>query len=262
MISNILPLDRFADICRKVYFAVDDYSQIDFILANGYLSWIFGEHVISSGTTKDYNKYCLMCRKNLHGALLRLPLVLPPSMETIAALALGVSSALFIPTINCSPSLIFCQTLTSVENSKATLAWTFISTAADFGQRLGYHRVRPSSTEAIHNDGPLRAAQERLFWTVHMLEKGLALRLGRASNIRDTEITIPRGELDGSWSTRLAMIHGHVHDWLYSPRGLSQPADERSSLAMTLAGEVRGLINETRAEILVSTSFCLIFALA
>ena len=90
MFANILPLERFADICRKVYFAVDDYSQIDFILANGYLSCIFGEHGIATGS-KVYDEYYLCCRENLHSTLLRLPLLLPPSMETIGALTLGVS---------------------------------------------------------------------------------------------------------------------------------------------------------------------------
>lgn len=90
MFANILPLEKFNEICRKVYFAVDDYNEVDFILANGYLSCIFAEHVISTGM-KDYKEHCLICRSNLHGALLRLPLLLPPSMETIAALTLGVS---------------------------------------------------------------------------------------------------------------------------------------------------------------------------
>lgn len=74
-----------------MYFAVDDYSEIDFILANGYLSHIFSEHVVVSGL-QDYGAYCRLCRENLHIAFSRLPLLLPASMEVIAALTLGVRS--------------------------------------------------------------------------------------------------------------------------------------------------------------------------
>ena len=88
-ISGIFPLEKFTEICRKVYFAVDDYSEIDFILVNGYLSYIFSEHVVISGL-EEYREYCRICRENFHNALLRLPLLLPVSMETIAVLTLGV----------------------------------------------------------------------------------------------------------------------------------------------------------------------------
>lgn len=88
-IAQILPLQIFTEICRKVYFAVDQYSEIDFILANGYLSYMFSEHVVVSGL-KDYQGYCQLCRENLEGALSQLPLLLPASMDAIAALTLGV----------------------------------------------------------------------------------------------------------------------------------------------------------------------------
>lgn len=72
-----------------MYFAVDEYSEVDFILANGYLSYIFAEHVVVSGL-QDYRGYSRLCRENLQDALSRLPLLLPASMEVIAALTLGV----------------------------------------------------------------------------------------------------------------------------------------------------------------------------
>jgi hypothetical protein len=88
-ISQILPLQKFTDICRKVYFAVDDYSEVDLILTNAYLSYTFSEHVIVSGR-QDYRAYCCLCRENLDNALAGLPLLLPASMEVIAVLTLGV----------------------------------------------------------------------------------------------------------------------------------------------------------------------------
>jgi len=87
--SQMLPLERFTDICRKVYFAVDGYSEIDFLLANGYLSHIFSEYFIVSGSSDTKGHACL-CRRNLHNAISRLPFLLPPSMDVIAALTFGV----------------------------------------------------------------------------------------------------------------------------------------------------------------------------
>jgi hypothetical protein len=89
LISQILPLEKFTEICQKVYFAVDDYSEVDFILANGYLSYIFSEHVVVSGL-QDYREYYRLCQKNFYSAFARLPLLLPPCIEVIAVLTLGV----------------------------------------------------------------------------------------------------------------------------------------------------------------------------
>lgn len=89
-ISRILPLEKFADICRNVYFAVEDYSDIEFLLANSYLYHMFSEHFFASGNLK-YKDYCCLCRFNVEGTLRRLQLFLPASMEAIAALTLGVS---------------------------------------------------------------------------------------------------------------------------------------------------------------------------
>jgi hypothetical protein len=85
----VLPLEKFAEICRKVYFAIDDYSEVDLVIANGYLSYIFSEYIVVSGH-QDYQEYCLLCRKNLQDVLSRMPLLSSPSMELIAAWTLGV----------------------------------------------------------------------------------------------------------------------------------------------------------------------------
>jgi hypothetical protein len=87
--SRILPHQKFAEICRKVYFAVEDYSEIDLIIANGYLSYMFFEQVVISGH-EDYRRYSQLCQTNFQNALSRLPLLLPTYMETVAALNLGV----------------------------------------------------------------------------------------------------------------------------------------------------------------------------
>ncbi|KAI9704645.1 MAG: hypothetical protein M1820_005393 [Bogoriella megaspora] len=172
---------------------------------------------------QDYRKYCQICRDNLQDALSRLPLLLPASMEVIAALAIGTYNA--------------------VENSRATVAWKYISAASDLCQTLGYHRTRPETD----SDRSLHATQERLFWTVYMLEKGLSLRFGRSSSIRDAEITLPLNP-DEPRSIKLARVNGLIYDQPYSPSGLSRPAEERGHAAEALGRDLRELINRTDGE--------------
>lgn len=90
-ISQILPLQTFTDICQRVYFSIDDYSEIDYILANAYLSYIFSEHVVLSGL-HEYRIHSQLCRENLGDALARLPFLLSATLETIAALTLAVGA--------------------------------------------------------------------------------------------------------------------------------------------------------------------------
>lgn len=89
-ICKVLPFDKFEEICRKVYFAVDDYTKAEFIVTNSFLSYVFAEHAVICGDATS-REYCNLCRSNLGNAISRLPLFLPASMEMIAALTLGVS---------------------------------------------------------------------------------------------------------------------------------------------------------------------------
>jgi hypothetical protein len=244
--SRILPLTKFSEICQRVYFAVSDYSDVDLILTNGFLSEIFAENGIVSGR-QDHRDYSQICRKNLFDALLRLPLLLPPSMEAIASVTIGVCIYVFV----CNRKSRFvlsrlCQAFNAIENGKAAMAWSFISTASMLCKSLGYHRLQNSS----RLDSSQKIAQRRLFWIVYGLDKGLSLRLGRMSNLNDADITTP---VDPDEPTRIAVgrIQGKAYDQLYSPIGLSRSNEERSHLAMTLAEELRRLIKETHGEISV-----------
>jgi hypothetical protein len=111
---------------------------------------------------------------------------------------------------------------------------------------LGYHRITSTKEE----NQSLRASQELLFWSVYKLDKGLSLQLSRPSNIRDDEITLPISDKEPR-QRRLGRIQGKVYDQLYSQASSSRSIDERGHLAETLAEELRGLINETHAEIFV-----------
>ncbi|KZL68094.1 fungal specific transcription factor, partial [Colletotrichum incanum] len=222
-ISQILPLQKFEDTCRKVYFAVDNYSEIDFVLTAGFLSYMFAEHTISEGISSSRDHFQL-CQRSLARALSLLPIMLPPTMEVIAALTLG--------------------TLFSVENSKAITAWSFISTALNHCQTLGYHRLDPQPKGHGNEQGNMEIS---LFWAVFKFEKGLALRLGRPSGIRDAEITL-LAKPDEHRTIRIARIQGQIYDQLYSPAGLPT-LEERKAQAMQFADEVRDILTQIKSEI-------------
>lgn len=115
---------------------------------------------------------------------------------------------------------------------------------------LGYHRASSMEQDTA-------SAQEnklRLFWSVYCLDKGLSLRLGRASNIQDYDIsltpTFGRGDLRDLWNSvytlwiTLSRIQGKVYELLYSPAALSQPETERVAHARRLAAEMKESVME------------------
>jgi hypothetical protein len=88
-ICRILPLEMFEDICQKVFFATGEYTDVDLIIVNSFLSYMFAEHAVMYGDDRSRG-YCDLCRSTLNMLLPRLPLVLTASMEVIAALTFGV----------------------------------------------------------------------------------------------------------------------------------------------------------------------------
>ncbi|KAH9234714.1 hypothetical protein K456DRAFT_1749715 [Colletotrichum gloeosporioides 23] len=198
-----------------MYFAIDDYTEIDFVLANGYLTYIFAEHLITTGLN-DYREHWLMCRKNLHDAVARLTLLLPASMDAVAALTLAV-------------------------------AWSLISSAASLCQTLGYHRPIPRRRA---RDGSFASTntQESLFWSVYSLDKGLSLQLNRPPNIRDVDIQFSFDPESQPRSIRLARIQGKAYEQLYSPQGLSRPVLERGHDAEVLATQLREMIRDVHVD--------------
>lgn len=120
---------------------------------------------------------------------------------------------------------------------------------------MGFH----SAVATARDDTEMRKRKIRLFWTIYIHEKGLSLRLGRPSTIRDSEITVPRPKMDNSdtinwgWMPKwieLARLQGLVYDQMYSPSVLLQSQAIRSSRAMRLASDLEALItNVTHEEV-------------
>lgn len=234
--------DHFTEACRRVYFALDDFSPATFIIVNAGLYYLFQEKAVtaeSEAAAKEYTTYYGFCRANLETALAHLRFFQGASMEAIEALLLGASYA--------------------IEISRPSLAWQLNSTAAQLCQDLGYHRVvNPSptatstSTNSSNRSQPLADKQALLFWFSYMLDRGLALRLGRAPTIQDFDITLPRTlgaavNATETWKQVLQLwiahadVQGRIYEKLYSPTSLAAPVANRVAVARGLADELRGI---------------------
>ncbi|KAL1606633.1 hypothetical protein SLS60_004039 [Paraconiothyrium brasiliense] len=142
----------------------------------------------------------------------------------------------------------------AIEDSKAMQAWTFISAASNHCVTLGYNRHQLYR----ERDQMSSLAQNNLFWAVYRLDKGISLRLGRSSTIRDENITLlPIPDDPG---IRTARIQGRAYDELYSPKGLMREDTERAYIAESLATELHQCLIDTRTAISVrspwTTTLC------
>lgn len=100
----------------------------------------------------------------------------------------------------------------------------------------------------MKNDDPDEALRKQaLFWGVYMADKGLSLRMGRASAIQDWDITIPlprpesaRGPLWHYFTIWVlcGQVQGRIYELLYSPESVTQPSHVRRSRVETLTKEL------------------------
>ncbi|KAJ6130313.1 hypothetical protein N7512_003093 [Penicillium capsulatum] len=228
-----LTIDYFIEKCRKVYFCTDEYTEATFIIANFGLYSIFVELSVidkDAASRGENQHYMRLCRDNLETALANLNMLMPATMESVMALALGA--------------------MQGIEISKPSVSWILATAALHMCQTLGFHRL--SSME--HDPPSLRDQKQVLFWTLYTIINLISLRLGRASVIQDCEIGIPLPEevfgKRGTWGliciiwAKQAMIQNQVYAHLYSPAALNQPESERVSHARRLAGEMVSKIIE------------------
>lgn len=250
-----MAVENFAEACRRVYFALEDFSHANFIIVNMGLYYLFQEKAVMAGAGGDgaaadrYTGYYRLCRDNLETGLANLRFFLGASMENIEALLLGASYA--------------------IEVSRPSLAWQLNTTAAQLCQDLGYHRVTGGTVEvrspggssikgvggAGHDSNTVLSDKKAiLFWFSYMLDRGLALRLGRAPTIQDFDVTLPRviGQVNAPdmWKEvlRLWIIHadiqGQIYERLYSPSSLSHPVGQRIEVARRLAGRLKVIADQ------------------
>lgn len=161
----------------------------------------------------------------------------------------------------------------AIELSKPSLAWQLNCSAATLCTSLGYHRLsphQPPSDKTPSQPPPAKDAlsqkKQALFWFAYMLDKGLALRFGRASVLQDYDIALPRsvpgtdtiiGRINGPtalpdpWHEvlefwiRYAEIQGQTYEYLYSSTALQRSVEERVESARTLVAKLTAVATRT-----------------
>ncbi|KKA22872.1 C6 transcription factor [Rasamsonia emersonii CBS 393.64] len=222
-----LDFDQFNELCKKIYFAVEDYSLAAFTLVNGGLYYLFLEVGMLWGrNVPESQESAAICRANFEYALGRFDIFTAPTFENIQALLLGASYAIDI--------------------SRPSLCWALTSTAARLCQTLGYHR-----SVASPDDRKLDIQlKKRMFWYTYILDKSLSLRLGHSSTLQDFDITLDLPEL--SPDTRLSMwevmyqhwirigrFQGRIYEELYSPQALSGSSAEMTRRAKSIISDMQ-----------------------
>ncbi|KAJ9165344.1 Fungal specific transcription factor [Coniochaeta hoffmannii] len=224
---DCLPMLQFSETCLSVYFSTD-YSEADFIIVNmglRYLFWTYS-HEAPPEEREELEEFSRLCSANLETALSALPLHVPATTDMITALILGAYY--------------------TMELSKPSLSWILLSKASELCQTLGYHRIG-----SFKNDTPEDSRYKQfLFWVVYLLDKGLSLRLGRASTIQDYEITVPYPSREGLHSATkssqcvsafirlwimISQVQGQIYERLYCPEAITQSESVRLSRAQALA---------------------------
>ncbi|KAK0611338.1 fungal-specific transcription factor domain-containing protein [Immersiella caudata] len=232
--------DSFADFCRRVYFPKEDYSAAAFVIVNGALFYLLDEKLVSGVSTTtmksmaEVKKYKTMCEQNLFAAFSDINPFWLATKDNLKALLMGESFA--------------------IEASRPLLAWQMNCLAAQICQTLGYHRL---PLFPAPNGGPSADKDNRteLIVFAYILDKGLALRLGRASAFQDYDLLVPsyttikEAEID-PWELaslfwfRHAQIQGKIYEQLYSSSARVLPPAQRVQFARNLAEEVKTMIRD------------------
>lgn len=237
IVTCFTDIDNFTDRCRRLYFCTEetDVSESLFIIVNAGLMYLFFETSITApakSAEKAKLEHCLhICQNNVEAALAHLPLLMPATLENIEALLMGASFA--------------------IDLSRPSLAWLLTNRAAHMCRTLGLHQEN-----SMRNDKPEgRAAKALLFWSTYMLDKGLSLRLGRASILQDYDISVPSvlpatyGEQPSQAILSLwikhAEVQGKIYQRLYSPGALRQSDQGRSQQVQLVVKDLRFLLEET-----------------
>lgn len=131
--------------------------------------------------------------------------------------------------------------------AKPWFAWRLICFAAQLCVAAGFH----DDTLIYNKDKETKSFEALLFWHVYSLEKTLALRVGRASLIRDCDINLSRDlgsfSLPRLWDTIVpfwianASIHGRLYDSLYSRAAQSMSPVELVIRADELLVELKAI---------------------
>ncbi|KAL2839473.1 hypothetical protein BJX68DRAFT_198610 [Aspergillus pseudodeflectus] len=206
-------------------------TDMELIIVHYVLYWLFTQCSIGAedeAMKQDYETQAGICQGSLETILSNIPFHIDTNVDSIRAL--------YMATTHC------------LHHGKPCAAWTFISRASLMCQALGFHSSHSLATE---RPGVVQHKMH-LFWVVYVLEKAVALRLGRPSTIRDQDITVSRLALDRKMASLaynrlpdwidVAALYGRLYDDLYCPKALAQPYSIRAARTVALASEFERMI--------------------
>lgn len=250
----VRPYSEVVALCKELYFNIDDLTVPTLIVAFGSLYFVFRcyqfDFTKDDPRQEEFHSYTDIFVRNMMDLIGLLPVLMAPTVDNFEALLLGVSAATraYIPE---KQALTQLQAYYAVESSKPSLCSALISKATHLCLTLGYHR-----TDSMAKDPPeTRRRKINLFWFLYTMDKGLCLRLGRASCIQDYDVAVPMPILGSEdefsagnglarfWC-KLAGIQGRIYEELYSPRALKQPKASRTAKADMLVTDIRQMWNE------------------
>ncbi|KAF6817570.1 fungal specific transcription factor [Colletotrichum plurivorum] len=213
-------------------------STAEWIITYIGLHYLFtqgSQFAADSVTQERYAAQIVDCRKSADAVLARLPLHIPSTMDYVLALTLATQ---------------YCM-----GQCKATMAWTYISTASRMSQAMGLHQIACRQGHDFDADARQKT---KLFFAIMILEKNLSLQLGRSSTLRDHDLGVPLkdirmghqvggslGIMSPKW-LQISQIEGRVYEEIYSPAALQQPPSQRNARANLLASGLKTIIQESR----------------
>lgn len=235
----------FTEACQRVYFPTEGYTQGMVCLINCmlYNLWtdLHPDDRAREFDEQQVERNIAICRANVEDAGRNTPLVLEHSLEQIQALLMLVSaSVLSHDQVRCSHQ----QTMYFLETSRPFLGWKFASGAARLCQDAGYH--------CLKLDSGVDKAKEKLmsFWNVYAMEKGLALSLGRCSNLPEYDVTATKFDTatEGGPNIPFFRLWIDIADWqadvyrlIYSNRAQLEPSETKIARARELAPRMQAL---------------------
>ncbi|EMC96618.1 hypothetical protein BAUCODRAFT_483952 [Baudoinia panamericana UAMH 10762] len=242
---HLLPPGLFHEFCRKcrlMYERRQEGSPTDKLLVFAGLTNISSEFTAEGDQTSVAYHHSLVLSFSalLLSTLATLPLLMPASVENLEALLMAI--------------------LTLIGLCKPSLSWSLICKAAQLCQKLCLNRLYRHDTRP----DPDFNRKIMLFWSIYIMDRNIAFRLGHAPAIQDYDIDtpllmendacpLPVVELMIFWID-CARIQGKICTQLYGPAASDLAPEDRVRVALTLADELerihqrKGKANSTMLE--------------
>ncbi|KAF9872421.1 fungal specific transcription factor domain-containing protein [Colletotrichum karsti] len=223
---SVVDEQEFTDFCQKVYFAVNDYSILSWVIVNTGLFYLFLNlkehyHAQIGVTYADILAYSQLLKENIEAAMQSLRLCNDPCMEACQAFSLLYT---------------YCN-----RSGRSPLAWQMISAASRMCIDLGWHR--------LPKDGPKVCKERQVFWHIYIHDKGMAFTLGRTPSIHPYDVSTPRPTVPDDYVSGVpihlyvgyveyAIIVGDMHIQLFSAVALQESQQNRIETAKSFASKI------------------------